>query len=190
MKVPRGFLAKANRISLGLRHQLSLDAHAPMDVPRLVKHLNLELVPLSEFLPTHTPQIQTLCDGYKACFSATLLSTPAGRKILFNDSPAREIGRHNSDVAHEISHHLLVHPPSPPFDEDGNRHFSSEIEDEANCLASFLLIPNEAAWHIVKSGMRTDPACNVYGVSKEMLEFRLNKSGARIRFARSRVRLG
>lgn len=186
MQVQRGFLAKANRISLGLRHQLGLVAHAPMDIPQLTKHLRLELVPLSEFLGTHSSQVQTLCNGDKACFSATLLHTEAGRKILFNDAPSRGIGRRNSDVAHEISHHLLLHPPSYPFDGNGNRHFSPEIEDEANCLASFLLIPNEAAWHIVKSGMHPDPACTTYGVSKEMLEFRLNKSGARIRFTRSR----
>ena len=102
--------------------------------------------------------------------------------ILLNNG--HSIGRRNSDLAHEISHALLAHPPTQPFDHTGNRSFDKDMEDEANCLAGYILIPNEAAQKIVWSGHDPEAACDEYGVSRRMLDFRLNTSGARKRRSR------
>jgi Zn-dependent peptidase ImmA (M78 family) len=51
------------------------------------------------------------------------------------------------------------------------------IEAEANFLAGNLLVPNEAALHIVSQGLMPD-AQRLYGVSQAMLEYRLRVSGA------------
>jgi hypothetical protein len=56
----------------------------------------------------------------------------------------------------------------------------------AEWLSGALLISDEAALHIVRTGMPDDKAMTLYGVSRKMLQFRLNVTGARVRVARSR----
>ena len=58
------------------------------------------------------------------------------------------------------------------------------MEDEANCLAGHLLIPNEAARKIVWPDTGLEAVCEEYGVSRRILDFRLNTSGARKRRSR------
>jgi hypothetical protein len=187
VSVPRGFKAKANRIALALRHQLSLDAVSPIDLAKLAARLRLPLVPLDEFTGELPGQVAQLTLRDPGAFSAVLLPLGRGQRIiLFNDrhSPPRR----NSSIAHEIAHALLAHPPTLPFDGTGCRTFDKEIEDEASCLAGYILIPNEAAWHIVRSQMSAAEACPLYGVSQEMLDYRLDTSGARIRYSRRLIR--
>ena len=71
--------------------------------------------------------------------------------LIVNDdhSPARQ----NSDVAHEIGHTLLVHPLEVLSSMMGCRGFDPDLEDEANHLSGYLLIPNQAAWYIANSKM-------------------------------------
>lgn len=189
MSVPRGFKAKANRIAVGVRHQIGLRPEAPIDLRALATRLSLTLVPISDFDGTCPRQVAQLVEKDSRTFSALLLPIGRGRRIiLYNDGHSK--GRFNSNIAHEISHVLLAHPPASPFDHSGCRAFDRDIEDEANCLAGHILIPDEAAWKIVKSGLPQPAACDRYGVSQEMLEFRLNSSGARIRHRRLRKFLG
>lgn len=183
MSVPRGFKAKADRIAVGVRLQVGLGPEAPIDLPILATHLNLTLVPVTDFdeaLPLHISQ---LVKTDIQAFSALLLPVGKGKRIiLYNDRHSQ--ARLNSSIAHEISHALLMHPPTLLFNHTGCRTFDRNIEDEANCLAGYILIPNKAAWNIVKSGMTPLAARERYGVSHDMLEFRLNASGARIRHRR------
>ena len=97
--------------------------------------------------------------------------------VIVNDdhSPARQ----NSDIAHEIGHTLLAHPLEVLSRMVGCRDFDPDLEDEANHFAGYLLVPNGAAWSIVKSGMDMEIAQTTYGVSRQMLDWRLNMSGAR-----------
>ena len=179
MSVPHGFKAKANRIAVGVRHQIGLKPEAPIDLRALATHLHLTLVPITDFGSTCPRQVTQLVEKDSRAFSALLLPIGSGRKIvLYNDRNSE--GRFNSDIAHEISHVLLAHPPASPFDDSGCRAFDKDIEHEANCLSGYILIPDEAARKIVKCGLPQHYACGEYGVSREMLEFRLNSSGARI----------
>lgn len=188
MSLPHGFKAKANRIAVGLRRQVGLAPEAPIDLVALTARLNLPLVPLTAFnseLPRHV--VQLVRHDLEA-FSALLLPVGPGRRIiLYNDRHSP--GRRNSSIAHEIAHAILAHPPTMPFDNTGCRTFDKDIEDEANCVSGHILVPNEAAWHIVQARLATREACQIYGVSREMMEFRLNASGARIRYRRRVERL-
>ena len=105
--------------------------------------------------------------------------------IIVNDdhSPARQ----NSDIAHEIGHTLLAHPLEVLSSMMDCRDFEPNLENEANHLGGYLLVPNEAAWRIVSSGMGYESAQAMYGVSRQMLDWRVNMSGARQRFRRSRA---
>ena len=67
---------------------------------------------------------------------------------------------------------------------DGSLNWDGELEEEANWLAGALLISEEAALNIVRNGLTEDQAINVYRVSRPMLRFRINVTGARTRVAR------
>lgn len=177
MGVPHGFKAAADRVAVGLRRQMGVPDRAPIDVDALAAQLRIPVVPLSSFADVLPECVEQLVNLDVSAFSASLLHINRVRVILVNDghSPSRR----NSNVVHEIAHALLCHPPQP-FDHVNGRNFDQGVETEANCLAGHILIPNAAALYIVRSGREAD-ACDRYGVSNRLLQWRLGASGARIR---------
>ena len=183
MSLPYGFKAKANRIALGLRHQMGLRSIAPIDLYDLAENrLGIPVVPITAFTHDCPEYVARLVMADKGAFSASLLQVGNRRIILLNDGHSRR--RQNSDLAHEIAHALLAHPSTQPFDHTGCRNFDKDMEDQANCLAGHVLIPNEAALRIVWSSRDPESVCEEYGVSRQMLEYRLNTSDARRRRSR------
>lgn len=183
MSLPYGFKAKANRIAVGLRHQMDLRCDAPIDLRDLAeRRLGLLVVPITEFSDVCPEHVAQLLEADNSAFSASLLQIGQGRIILLNDG--HSLRRQNSSLAHEISHALLAHRPTQPFDGTGCRNFDKDLEAQANCLAGHVLIPNEAAQRIVWSGRSSEAVCDEYGASQRMLDYRLNASGARKRRAR------
>ena len=183
MNLPYGFKAKANRIAVGLRHQMGLECHAPIDLYELAEEkLGFPVVPITAFNDVCPEHVTQLFETDMSAFSASLLLVGDGRVILLNDG--HSLRRQNSSLAHEIAHALLAHRPTQPFDGTGCRNFDKNLEDQANCLAGHVLIPNEAAQRIVWSDRDLESVCDEYRVSKRMLEYRLNTSGARKRRAR------
>ena len=177
MSLPRGFKARAERVAIGLRRQMGLSDEAPMDLDALAVKLGFRIVRISMFADVCPEHVSQLREGDSGAFSALLLRQGGCKIILVNDGHSS--GRQSSDIAHEIAHALLAHFPQP-FDHVEGRHFDKEAEEEANCLAGYVLIPNEAARQIVRSGCNEETACDQYGVSRRMLKYRLDMSGARI----------
>jgi Zn-dependent peptidase ImmA (M78 family) len=99
--------------------------------------------------------------------------------IVYNDAHSR--GRQASDITHELAHALLQHPPAPALDHRGCRHWDPELEEEADWLAGVLLITEDAALAIVRNGLSLEEAAAKYGVSTQMVQFRVNMTGARRR---------
>lgn len=177
MSLPRGFKARADRIAIGLRCQMGLSDEAPMDLDALAVKLGFRIVRISMFADVCPEHVSQLREDETGAFSASLLRQGGCKIILVNDGHSS--GRQSSDIAHEIAHALLAHLPQP-FDHVEGRSFDKEAEEEANCLAGYILIPNKAALQIVRSGCNEETACDQYRVSRKMLEYRLNTSGARI----------
>jgi hypothetical protein len=185
MGLPYGFKVRANRIALDFRKRLGLKPESPINLNSLAELLKIPIVPLSAFRKSHPEQVRQLTRVDRDAFSAVLVPLGGNMRILLvNDAHSR--GRQNSSIAHELSHVILKHPPTPLFDRSGRRNYDDGLEGEANCLASFILITNEAAMHIVRNSLPPSDARDLYGVSDDMLQYRLNISGARLRFARAR----
>ena len=104
--------------------------------------------------------------------------------IVHNDFS--DIGRQASDLAHELSHALLLHPPGPVLDKFGCRNWDSVIEEEAKWLGGALLISEEAALLIARNGWTNEEAAVKYQVTVPMIRFRLHVLGAARRVRRSR----
>lgn len=107
------------------------------------------------------------------------------RFIVHND--AHDPKRQSANIAHELAHALLHHPPKPPFDENGERHYSLELEEEANWLGPALLISEEAALWIARNNWPLVDASALYGASEDLIRMRLNVCGAYRRTGGRRV---
>lgn len=99
--------------------------------------------------------------------------------VLFNSTQPQ--ARVNSVVMHELSHILLGHKlTSAGISEDGHllpTVYDQDQEDEANWLAGTLLLPRPALLKIRYDRMTDDAAMENYGVSREMLTWRLRMTG-------------
>jgi Zn-dependent peptidase ImmA (M78 family) len=142
----------------------------PIDPAVICRHFDIELIRLSEI----DPESPFLGDE-NSPFSAMTVPHGITTAIVHNDS--HHAYRQRSNICHELSHCFLGHQCTPPLTPTGERARDSGVEAEANFLAGALLLPNEAAVHVVLNGLAAQ-AQGIYGISRSMLDFRLRVSGA------------
>lgn len=171
MAFRRGFKAEANRIALRVREQMGLAALDPIDPAAVCAHFEIALIKLSEL----DCDSSSFLGASRSAFSA--VTVPCGWRTAIVHNDAHHVYRQRSNICHELAHCFLGHQCTPPLTENGERARDGGIEAEANFLAGVLLIPNEAAIHVVRRGL-VPVAQGLYGVSRPMLEFRLRVSGA------------
>ena len=107
--------------------------------------------------------------------------------MLLNDTHSQK--RLAADLAHEVAHVVLHHPPRPLFVADGVRSFSPEHEGEAEWLGPALLVSEEAALYahrLMEDGEATlEQLSDRWTVSTDVIRMRTNVMGAAKRFQRS-----
>jgi Zn-dependent peptidase ImmA (M78 family) len=172
----RGFKTEANDIAREVRAALGLRLADPLDPWALALDLGVLLVSLSEFQHDAGTAYRHFSKIEPGAFSAMTVFDGSRRMIVYNDAHSR--GRQASNIAHELSHALLQHRPRAALDARGCRDWDHEQEEEADWLAGALLVSEEAALVIARSGASTHDAASRYGVSPRMLQFRLNMTGA------------
>ena len=69
------------------------------------------------------------------------------------------------------------------MNDNGARNYKSNLESQASYLGGALLLPRDAALHILVNGLKPT-AQSLYGVSRPMLDYRLRISGAQTIFER------
>ena len=165
---------------LGIRRQMGLAETDPLDPRVVLARLSIPILALSDF------EAPCLNDVYRLFsapdeFSAGAFRIGNGRRfVIHNDahSPARQ----SSNLAHELGHILLAHPPEVVCTGNLGRESNSLVEAEAAYLGGCLLVPNEAAHQLAARRVDYQPAAHRYGVSKDMIEYRLRVSGALTRY--------
>lgn len=179
MTFAHGFKSEANRISVQMRTELGLEPYSPLCLWRLAEHLSIPAIPLrklAEENPAVEGEVNYLVNIDAGVFSAITIFDGSYRFIVHNDGHAPT--RQRANLAHELAHALLNHVPHPPFCKHGRRVFNQQLEDEANWLGPALLVSNGAAQWALRSGMNVEAAGRHFGVSRVLMRFRLNKSGA------------
>ena len=179
MALPNGFRSTANRIAEDVRAGVGVHLCARLD-PRLVAaQRGCALIALSALRQAAPEAVDHFSTGGRQRFSAFTLVAGEARAIVYNDSnsPARQ----TSDIAHELAHDLLGHPPGSAVDPIGCRRWDEDAEDEADWLSATLLVPDEAAIHVARSGLPIAAAAWRFGVSVRLMRWRLNVTGARRR---------
>lgn len=182
MGLRRGFKTEANDIATEIRAELGLGPLDPLDPVALADRLAIPIIPLSDF--AEAPKTQHLLTREPEAFSAVTVFCGTERTIVHNDGHTP--GRQNSNLAHELGHGLLLHPPTPALDDTGCRNWNQDIEDEAQWLAGCLLLTEDAALSIARTKTPLDVAAARYGISEQMVRFRLNMTGAYKRVERAR----
>lgn len=174
MNFARGFKADCERAVATLRNELGLDAFEPIDMHILAEHL---LIPAQSLLDILLLSGTSRTDPavVKIYESVSAMTTFAGtyRQIIYNEehSPLR----HRSNMAHELAHALLHHPP----DDCGLAPEQVKLhEAEAGYFGGVLMLSAQQARQIVMQRISTEEASSCFHVSSEMLRYRLNVTGA------------
>ena len=182
MGLRRGFKAEADRMARDIRRELNLAAHERLCPKALAADLCIPIYTLETLLADEPDAVNYLRSPQGQFeFSAVTIFDGSRRVIVHNDShsPKRQV----SNLIHELSHGLLLHPPKPPFDASGNRHYDDALEEEANWLGPALLISQEAAMHIAEQGYGVSAASNLFNVTEDIIRMRLNVCGVHKRLA-------
>lgn len=181
-----GFKTDAEAITREIRAELGLTMVDRLDPFKLAEHLLIPVAALSTF--TDQPKLVRHFRGKaQRRFSAvTVLLTATERVILYNDF--HSLGRQAADISHECGHALLHHPAREAFDSGGCRDVDDECEREAGWLGGTLLVPNDAALHVVRRGLSIEDGAVEYGVSVPLMRWRINKSGATTIVGRMRAK--
>ncbi len=175
----RGFTSEAERLAAELRTELGIGLYRRLDPYALADRLAVPVWSLDQ-LPNVQAAVAVLHGSEAAAFSAMTVFDGASRVIVHNTShaPARQA----SNLCHELAHGALLHPATSALDAYGCREWDGDIEQEATFLAGALLIPSKAIWWAAKQGTPRHDIAEQYGCSVEMVQMRLNLTGAGKRF--------
>jgi hypothetical protein len=182
----RGFRAQAETISLEQRAEMELGERDRLDPFELARFLGIPVVSFDD-----CGDAMGLGRRERIALSALrdrvfALTACAGTRkvIIYNDRNPKT--RQVSDIAHEVSHTLLEHEPTPINDPDRYRDHDPELEDQANYLAGALLMPREGALSLMRSGMTCQEVAEHYGVSPQMARWRTTATGVTLQLERAR----
>ena len=181
----RGFKSRCEQMARSLRIELGLSPADPLPPDDLASYLDVAIWSVTD-LGLSKDDIAQLVVADPDSWSAITVSALGREAIIVN--PAHVRGRHSSDVMHELAHLLLRHKPSTVFFADESevalRGYDRSAEEEANWLAAALLLPREALMRLRRLRLSPQESCELYGVSKRMLTFRMNVTGVNRQFKR------
>lgn len=176
----RGFKTWCENVALQARRDLGVQPTEPLDISALASHVGTTVL-LPEQIPgLGSDVLQILLHTDPDSWSAVTLTLEPQPIIVLNSS--HSAARRVSSLAHELSHILIGHTPSQTgVSPDGLllTAYDKQQEDEANWLAGCLVLPRPACLSIVKQRLDVASAARMYGISRDMLQYRLNMSGVK-----------
>ncbi len=181
----RGFKTRCEEMSRSLRVELGLGPAAPLPAEQLASYLGVFLWSVED-LGLAPADVRQLVYDYPDSWSAITVSAANRDAIILNPNHRR--GRYSSDVMHELAHLLLGHEPSTLFfagqENLALRGFNKDAEEEANWLAGALLLPRDALVRLRAQNRPKEVVCDEFGVSRQMMEFRMRVTGVERQFSR------
>ncbi len=187
-KLRRGFKTLAENISSELRSELRLNATDRLDPCALANHLAVPVLYLRDLVRAgaQAGSVRHFRGVARSSFSAVTVLEGHRRVIVVNDAHAPV--RQASDLAHELSHLILEHEPHAAVSVDGCRLWNDEMEKEADWLAGVLLVPRDAALIAARENWSIENAAAHFGVSEQMMRWRLSHTGALVQAKRERAK--
>ena len=183
----RGFKSWGERVALAYRKELGIDKSEPLPARDLAQHLKVRILTPREVPSLSSEAIALLLGVAASSWSAVTITKGEKNAVIYNSS--HSASRQSNDIMHELSHIIVGHTPQMIHSQDTGiflRHYDANQENEADCLASILLLPKDVLMKIKFSHMSHDAAARTYGTSQTLLQMRLNTSGINHIFVRSR----
>jgi Zn-dependent peptidase ImmA (M78 family) len=175
--VKRGFKTHAERIATGMRVELDLNDDARLEPLELAEYLSIPVFNLRETSRTAPKSSfsQFFAVTDPDSFSAVTIFQGYKRVIVHNEN--HHPNRQASNLAHEVSHSLLEHEPTPVISANGQRYWDAQVEEEATWLGAALLVPRAGALSMAKSDWTVQDIAAHYGVSVSLCRWRIAQTG-------------
>jgi hypothetical protein len=188
----RGFKAWCEETAASVRRDIDLADTDPLRAELVADWLGVPLMSERELADLPAETAKGLVTTHKSVWSAITVSAGDSHLIIFNSSHSE--ARRSSDVMHELAHIILNHVPKMSFMDPSKgiliRSFDKDQEDEANWLAATLLLPR-AALLLHRVRQTSDQELRrIFGVSAQMLTFRINTTGVERQLSRRRSTRG
>lgn len=170
----RGFKTQSTSLVAEVRAELGARLVDPLDPARVASVYGVPVVTAAQLAngrPLAAPPE----------FSAMTVFRGSRRIIVLNSDHA--VTRQRSSLAHELAHLLLEHEPASHL-MNGARMWDPAAEREADWMGAELLVPRQAGLTICRAGEVVEDAATRFGVSAQLLTWRLNASGARTQVQR------
>jgi len=174
----RGFKTWCEETALQTRKQMKIAPNAPLDPVQLATFLNIRLRTPEDFPKLPSAIRDRLLGEHSDAWSAFTVNGCNGATIVYN--PKHSAARTANNLMHEIAHIILQHKPAKLFINSTGlpiRSHDKDQEDEANWLAGCLLLPRPILLLHGKRGIPAADVCAKFGVSRDLLTFRMNVSG-------------
>jgi hypothetical protein len=183
----RGFKTWCERIALEKRTELGLGPIDPLPPITLAGAIGVKIWSPSE-IPGLSPEcLKALLQDDPDSWSAVTLRLPGVDLIIVNSAHSK--ARQASNLMHELAHILLGHNPSRvDVSDEGHlllRTHDQSQEEEANWLCGCLLLPRPCLQLILRNGGATRDSAQRFGVSLDMLNYRLRVTGVEIQARRA-----
>lgn len=185
----RGFKTWCEQIAATLRRDFKLAATDPLPPTMVAEGLNVRLIAAEDLAGVPPDVLKRLLTQHRTVWSAVTLSAGDRHLIVYNS--AHSAARQSNDLMHELAHLILKHTPNMSFMDPTKglliRSYDKAQEDEANWLAASLLLPRAAL--LLHRARRTpeDNMCEHFGVSRDLLRFRINTTGVERQLARRKA---
>jgi hypothetical protein len=187
----RGFKAWCERTSGSIRKELEVGLASALPLERFADLLGITL-----WTPEDVPGLQKedsveLLEASSSDWYAVGLQCGGQSTIIYN--PRQSKRRQASDISHEIAHFLLEHEPARLILSESEaladvwlRSYDARQEDEANCLGWTLLVPRDGLASLVRRRLSVPAIADIFGVSEQLINFRVNSTGVRRQYSRWR----
>ncbi len=175
----RGFKSWCERLAEGIRRDLELAPHDPLQPDALAAYLDVRLLH-PEQIPGISPAVlRQLLENDPWGWSAVTQVVAGAVTVIYN--PRHSAGRRSSNIAHELAHVLLEHDASriilSPNGQVAMRSFDAKQEDEAGWLSGCLLLPRVGLLRAFRAGRSIESIAASFGVTEALVAYRSRITG-------------
>jgi Zn-dependent peptidase ImmA (M78 family) len=183
----RGFKAEAEREAEAARTALMLSKNDPIDPWQYANHMGVYVLDFAN-LGLEEKHVNQLVNVDPGSWSGFTIKEGPNHFVLLN--PTHHLKRQRNTMMHELAHIKLKHRAQRvEISESGSglmllSDYPSDQEDEADWLAAALLLPREALYLHRSNGKSAQQISDIYGVSKELCNWRLRMTGVEFQLKR------
>jgi Zn-dependent peptidase ImmA (M78 family) len=169
----RGFKAEAERLAQDLAQKLGIGDTDPVPRDAVAKQLGVEVLAADKVVDRN--RLEELNEIQPDAVSAATFKLASGKRVVVYN-PLHQVGRTNSNIAHELAHLLLGHTVRNVATVGNFKLLTcdAEQEEEADWLAACLLLPRPLLYAAARRGWGYARIADSYSTSETTARFRLN----------------